>query len=80
MLIDNRYILGLIVFLAAVIGFLVFKINCKRKEDIIKLLIRRDTLPPAAAGTTWMQGGSCFMKDGKMGRVDGNDCLIIEVL
>lgn len=80
MLENNKYVLGLIVFLVAVIGFQFFKLNCKRKEDIIKLLIRRDTLPAPASGTAWIDGGKCFTKDGKLGRVDGLDCLSIEVL
>lgn len=80
MLIENKYVLGLIVFLFAIIGFQFFKLYCKRRQDIIKLLIRRDTLPPSASGTNWIQGGQCFMKDGKYGRVDGIDCLAIEVL
>lgn len=80
MLLDNKYVLGLIVLLFAIIGFQFFKLYCKRREDIIKLLIKRDSLPAPATGTTWIQGGSCFMKDGKTGRVDGQDCISIEVL
>lgn len=70
----------LLLFLFAIIGFQFFKLYCKKREDIIKLLIKRDSLPTAATGTTWIQGGSCFMKDGKNGRVDGTDCIAIEVL
>lgn len=57
-----------------------YKLVCKRKEDIIKLLIKKDTLPPSAAGTRWIQNGVCYMKDGAVGRVEGNDCVSIEVL
>lgn len=80
MLIDNKYVLGLIVLLFAIIGFQFFRLHCKRRQDIIKLLIRRDALPAPATGTMWIDGGSCFMKDGKTGRVDGLDCIAIEVV
>lgn len=80
MLENNKYVLGLIVFLFAIIGFQFFKLHCKRREDIIKLLIRRDTLPAALSGQPWVQAGVCYMKDGKVGRVDGQDCVSIEVL
>lgn len=80
MLIENKYVLGFIVFLAAIIGYQLFRLNCKKREDIIKLLIRRDTLPADQTGNGWVQGGSCFMKDGKLGRVDGMDCMSMEVL
>lgn len=76
----NKNILIVIIVLSAVIGMLIFKLYCKRRKDIIKLSIKRDSLPEAAAGTTWVQGGSCFMKDGKTGRVDGTNCVLIEVL
>lgn len=79
MLVNNNYILGLIVFLFAIIGYLTYKLHCKRREDIIKLLIRRDTLP-TASGSPWVQGGVCYMKDGKIGRVDGTDCVSMTVL
>lgn len=80
MLENNKYVLGLIVILFAIIGYQFFKLHCKRKEDIIKLLIRRDTLPNPFPGKPWIQAGVCYMKDGKVGRVEGNDCVAIEVL
>lgn len=70
----------IILILSATIGGLIFKLTCKRRKDIIKLLIRRDSLPAPAENTSWMQGGACFMKDGKTGRVDGNECVLIEVI
>lgn len=76
----NKNILIVIIILSAIIGALTFKLYCKRRKDIIKLLIRRDSLPAPADNTSWMQGGACFMKDGKTGRVDGNECVLISVL
>ncbi len=80
MLENNKYILGLIVLLTAVIGYQYYLLNCKRREDIIKLLIRKEKLPIAAPNTTWVQGGACFMEDKTTGRVDGGDCVAISVL
>lgn len=80
MIIQTKYLLIVIVILFAIIGFQFFMINCKRRENIIKLLVRKDSLPAAATGTTWIQQGTCYMKDGKLGAVDGNDCMSIEVL
>lgn len=76
----HRQLLIVIIILSAFIGFLVFKLYCKRRKDIIKLLVKRDSLPAPASGTTWVDAGACFMKDGKTGRVDGTECISISVL
>jgi hypothetical protein len=77
---SNKYYLLLVLLLSAIIGYLIYRINCKRKEDIIKLLIRRDLLPPPTSGTKWVNGGVCYMNDGNIGRVDGLYCMQIRVL
>lgn len=79
-MLSQKTILIVILILSVIIGLQFFKLYCKRRKDIIKLLIKRDTLPVPATGTSWMDGGVCYMKDGKIGRVDGADCLSMEVL
>ena len=70
----------IILILVAVIGYQYFIIEKRKRENIIKLVIKKDVLPAPASGTTWIKGGSCFMKDGKVGTVEGNDCVMIEVI
>lgn len=69
-----------IIILAFVIGFLIYKLNCKRRDNIIKVLIKRDLLPMPAEGTTWIEGSMCAMEDGSSGKVNGLYCQQIKVL
>lgn len=69
-----------IIILAIVIGFLVYWLYCKRREDIIKLEIYREKLPAPGNGIPWVQGGKCFMDDGTVGIVEKNTCQRISVL
>lgn len=70
----NKFYIILIVILFLVIGYLIGKQYEKRRNDIIKLLIKQDLLPQAAEKTKWMQNGTCFMKDGSYGKVNGMYC------
>lgn len=70
----------LILIFALVIGFLVGKLIDKRNTNIIKLLIKRDFLPPAAENSKWIQNGQCYMGDGTIGKVKGIYCEQIRVL
>jgi hypothetical protein len=70
----------IILILALVAGFLIGKLIDKRNTNIIKLLIRRDLLPPAAENTKWIQGAQCFMGDGSIGATKGLYCEQLRVL
>jgi len=70
----------IIVILALVLGFFISKLIDKRNSNIIKLLIRRDLLPPAAEKTKWLQGAQCYMGDGSIGVTKGIYCEQIRVL
>lgn len=70
----------IILILSLVIGFLVGKLIDKRNSNIIKLLIRRDLLPPAAENSKWIQNAQCFMGDGSIGITKGIYCEQIKVL
>jgi len=68
-----------------IIGILFYLLYNKRRDDIIKICIRRDKLPEPAKNEKgeiipWLQNGSCFMSDGKVGRVNENYCELIEPL
>lgn len=63
-----------IIILALIIGLLIAKLYDKRNTNIIKLLIKKDLLPDAGAGTKWIEGGSCYMGDGTLGKVNGRYC------
>lgn len=79
-MVQEKHYLTALLFLSALIGYLLFKLNCRKKDDIIKLLIRRDLLPAPAPTTEWTQGGVCYMGDGSIGRVDGKYCMQIAVI
>ena len=66
--------------LALIIGFLVAKLRQKRNSNIIKLLIKRDLLPPPAEDTKWLQGAQCWMGDGTIGKTKGIYCEQIKVV
>lgn len=70
----------LILILALVVGFLIGKLIDKRNTNIIKLLIRRDLLPPAAENSKWIQNAQCYMGDGEIGVTKGIYCEQIRVL
>lgn len=70
----------IIAVLALVIGILVAKLVDKRNTNIIKLLIKRDQLPPPGEGTEWIQGAQCYMSDGSIGKARGMYCEQIKVL
>lgn len=70
----------IIIILALVIGFLIGKLIDKRNSNIIKLLIRRDLLPPAAESSKWIQNAQCYMGDGSIGSTKGIYCEQIRVL
>lgn len=74
----SEYII--IAILAIIIGILVAKLVDKRNTNIIKLLIKRDQLPPAGAGTEWIEGAQCYMSDGTIGKTRGIYCEQIKVL
>lgn len=63
-----------IIVLIIILGLLVAKLVDKRNTNIIKLLIKKDLLPPAGEGTQWIEGGSCYMGDGTLGKVNGRYC------
>lgn len=73
------YIIVLII-LGFIIGYLIYKLQCKRRDDIIKILIKRDLLPPPAEGTSWIEGAMCFMGDKTSGKVNGLYCQQTKVL
>lgn len=70
----NKVEIVIIVILALVVGLLIAKLVDKRNTNIIKLLIKKDMLPTAGAGTKWIEGGSCYMGDGSLGKVNGLYC------
>ena len=70
----------IILILALVVGFLIGKLIDKRNTNIIKLLIRRDLLPPAAEQTKWIQNATCYMGDGTIGITKGQYCEQIKVM
>lgn len=72
--------IAVIILMALVIGFLIYRLRCKRRDDIVKVLIKRDLLPMPAEGTTWIEGAMCFMEDGSSGKVNGLYCQQIKVL
>lgn len=69
----------ILAILFLVIGYLCSKLYDKRRNDIIKLLIKRDQLPQAATNTSWVTGGVCYMSDGSTGKVSGGYCEQITV-
>lgn len=72
--------LVIIIILALIVGLLAAKLIDKRNTNIIKLVIKKDLLPEAGAGTQWIQGASCYMSDGTCGKVSGLYCEQIKVL
>lgn len=70
----------IIIVLALVVGLLIAKLNDKRNTNIIKLLIKRDLLPEAGAGTKWIQNAVCYMGDKSLGKVNGLYCEQVQVL
>jgi uncharacterized protein YgiB involved in biofilm formation len=70
----------IILSLALVTGFLIGKLIDKRNSNIIKLLIKRDELPPAAENSKWIQNAQCYMGDGSIGVTKGIYCEQIRVL
>ena len=70
----------IIAILAITCGFLISKMIDKRNNNIIKLLIKRDLLPPPGEGTKWLHGAVCYMSDGSLGKTDGQYCTQIGVL
>jgi len=69
-----------IVLLALVAGYFIARFYDKRKQDIIKLLIKRDMLPEPGEGTRWIPNEVCYMSNGECGVVKGNYCEQISVL
>lgn len=69
-----------IIILALLIGLLIAKYYDKRNSNIIKLLIKRDLLPEPGTGTRWIEGASCYMGDGSLGKVNGLYCEQLRVL
>lgn len=70
----------IIIILVIVIGVLVAKIIDKRNTNIIKLVIKKDLLPEAGPDTKWIEGASCYMGDGTLGKVNGLYCEQLKVL
>lgn len=70
----------IIIILALIVGLLIAKLNDKRNTNIIKLLIKRELLPEAGEGTTWIQGATCWMSDKSCGTVKGEYCEQVRVL
>lgn len=70
----------IIVVLAILVGYLYCQAKKKKRDDIIKLLIKRELLPAPGNGQPWIQDGSCFMADGSTGIVKGNYCEQIRAL
>lgn len=70
----NRFVLFTIVVLSFIIGYLWYMLRRKIRNDVIKIEIRKDLLPPPGGTTRWIQGGPCFMADGSVGEVDGRYC------
>ena len=63
-----------VLILLFIIGYLLKKNHDKRRQDIVKVSIKKDMLPADGQGNGWVQGGDCFMSDGTTGRVDGKYC------
>lgn len=76
----NKVEVIIIVILALAVGLLIAKLIDKRNTNIIKLLIKKDMLPEAGEGTKWIEGGSCYMGDGTLGKVSGRYCLQLKPL
>ncbi len=72
--------LVIIIILALIVGLLAAKLVDKRNTNIIKLMIKRDNLPEAGAGTKWIEGATCWMSDGSLGKTKGLYCEQIKVL
>ncbi len=70
----NRVEIVIIIILALAVGLLIAKLVDKRNTNIIKLLIKKDMLPAPGEGTKWIEGGSCYMGDGTLGKVNGRYC------
>lgn len=74
------YTVSIILILSLLIGFLIYKLRSKRRDDIVKVMIKRDLLPIPAEGTNWIEGAMCIMEDGTSGKVNGLYCQQIKVL
>lgn len=74
------YWLVVVVILAVLVGYYYCRFNKKLRDDIIKVQIRKDMLPPAGFGIPWVQDGSCYMSDGTIGIVKGLYCQQTKVL
>lgn len=75
-----KFEIVIIIILVLIIGFLTAKLVDKRNTNIIKLMIKRDLLPEAGENTSWIQGGTCYMGDGSLGKVNGQYCEQTKVL
>lgn len=69
-----------ILVLALAVGYLYCQAKKKKRDDIIKLLVKRELLPAPGNGQPWIQNGSCFMSDSSTGVVKGNYCEQIKAL
>lgn len=69
-----------IVLLVFILGYSLTKLYTKRRNDIVKVQIKKDLLPPDGQGNGWIQGGACMMSDGSSGIVDGAYCKQTKVL
>lgn len=69
-----KYFVVSILILIFIIGLMYAVMIDKRNTHIIKLMIKRDALPPAAENSKWIQDGCCYMSDGSIGYVKGLYC------
>lgn len=79
---STREIIALIIIiiLVFIIAYMVAKCYNKRRNDIVKVEIRKDLLPEDGQGNGWVQNGACMMSDGTSGIVDGKYCKQTNVL
>lgn len=70
---DVIFILIILVLLF-IVGYQFKRNRSKRRNDIIKLQIKKDLLPPPGKDTEWVNGGACYMSDGSIGKVNGLYC------
>lgn len=78
---NREIVLIVIVILSAfLIGYLLMRCYNKRRNDIVKVEIRKDLLPNDGQGNGWVQNGACMMSDGTSGIVKGKYCEQTNVL
>lgn len=69
-----------IVIIAILLGYFYCQNDKRIKDNIIKVQIRKDMLPPPGFGIKWVQDSDCYMSDGSIGIIKGLYCQQTRVL